>query len=105
MKKSLPILLAVVLILSVVYVISPIKDKKTTVVVREKTAACIGNKSEGCKIGNCSGIKTCINGQWGGCIIQTVCTPGENKTCYSNACTTGYKICNECGTGYGECNF
>ena len=59
--------------------------------------------SKSCMKGPCNGTQTCINGTWGKCTVDMICTPGAREPCVVNHCVSAYKICNDCGTGYGEC--
>lgn len=65
--------------------------------------SCIEDSTKGCNIQDCNGTMTCKNEKWLSCRLTIICTPGSKASCIENACTTGYKVCNECGTDYETC--
>jgi hypothetical protein len=65
--------------------------------------ACKDGLTQYCKVGNCSGLSTCVGGAWGGCKWERVCTSGSKAPCLKNNCPYALKECNECGTGFGPC--
>lgn len=71
----------------------------------ENASGCVPGQVEGCSVGRCSGMSTCLqDGTWGGCNWQRVCIPGSRAPCLQNGCAYAYKECNQCGSGYGDCN-
>ena len=65
---------------------------------------CTTGQIKSCSVENCSGISTCINGVWGSCTWQQVCTPGTQLPCLQYGCSYAIQKCNECGTGYNACS-
>ncbi len=105
-KNPLPILMLAVLVLILAYgFIAP----RTPISIgpgqgaQQPAAACTEGQSSTCRIGNCSGVSTCIAGSWSACRWEQVCSPGSRVTCVSGGCAYAIKACNECGTGFGPC--
>ena len=106
--RYLPIVVLLVLSITIFY--SFFLPSKTSMASSTGTSAsetnlCLSGNSEPCTVNSCSGIRTCTNGIWGGCIYKQICNPGEKANCYAQTCSVGTKICNQCGSGYGTCVF
>lgn len=95
-------LIFIVFAVLVVYVVISIPQEPEQEAEPEKKE-CNEGETRNCMRGPCEGIKKCINGTWGSCIIERICEPGEVVPCIINHCASAYKVCNDCGTGYGPC--
>ena len=104
-KNPLPLLIIAVLAVVAVYGFFFISPKAVSLhyPVDEGPVLCVEGQTKGCTVGPCDGLSTCLNGRWGPCRWETVCTPGTEAPCTQNGCAYAYKECNECGTGYGPC--
>lgn len=77
-----------------------VKNTEPTII---KQSVCQAGNNRTCNVGACKGTETCNNGQWGNCLVATICTPGKTYPCMFKGCSCGVKVCNECGTGYSNC--
>jgi len=50
----------------------------------------------------CAGHKPCQLGNFGECVPDYECTPGEIESCPYDVCTMGQKECDQCGK-WGPC--
>ncbi len=50
----------------------------------------------------CAGYRPCRLGEFGECVVERQCVPGETGSCPFTVCTVGQRVCGECGK-WGPC--
>ncbi len=109
LARFLPIAILIALVIFVgavvsVYIISP-EQGASHYPLAENASGCVPGQTRSCSVGNCSGTSLClVDGTWGGCNWQRVCTPSSRLPCLQAGCAYAYKVCNPCGSGYGACS-